>query len=62
MGGFFIANPGPEGVVGLGSGSVADPDPGSGAFFTPGSEMVKKHDAKPGSGSGMNNPDQISKS
>ncbi len=32
--------------------SVADLDPGSGAFFTPGSQMVKKS----GSGSGMNKP------
>jgi hypothetical protein len=40
--------------------SVADPDPGSGAFLTPGSgtRMVKKS----GSGSGMNNPDHISES
>ncbi len=36
--------------------SVADPDQGSGAVFTPGSRMGKKS----GSGSGMNNPDQIS--
>ncbi len=36
--------------------SVRDPDPGSGAFFTPGSGMDKKL----GSGSGMNNPDHIS--
>jgi hypothetical protein len=35
--------------------SVADPDPGSGAFLTPGSGMDKKS----GSGSGMNNPDHI---
>ncbi len=35
-------------------GSVADPDPGSGAFLTPG--MGKKS----GSGSGMNNQDHIS--
>jgi hypothetical protein len=34
---------------------VADPDPESGAFLTPGSGMGKKL----GSGSGMNNPDQI---
>jgi hypothetical protein len=33
--------------------SVADPDPDSGAFLTPGSGMGKK------SGSGMNNPDHI---
>ncbi len=38
--------------------SVADPDPGSGAFLTPGSGMSKKS----GSGSGMNNPDHISES
>jgi hypothetical protein len=38
--------------------SVADPDPGSGAFLTldPGSGMGKKS----GSGSVMNNPDHIS--
>jgi hypothetical protein len=35
-----------------------DPDPGSGAFLTPGSRMGKKS----GSGSGMINPDHISKS
>ncbi len=34
--------------------SVADPDSGSGAFLTPGSEMGKKF------GSGMKNPDHIS--
>jgi hypothetical protein len=38
--------------------SVADPDPGSGAFLTPGSGMGKKS----GSGSGINNPDHISES
>ncbi len=38
--------------------SVADPDPGSGAFLTPGSGMSKKS----GFGSGMNNPDHISES
>jgi hypothetical protein len=32
--------------------SVADPDPGSGAFLTPRSKM----DQKIGSGSGLNNP------
>jgi hypothetical protein len=42
--------------------SVADPDPGSGAFLTlesldPGSGMGKNQD--PGSGSGMNIPDHI---
>jgi hypothetical protein len=36
--------------------SVADSDPGSGAFLAPGSGMGKKA----GSGSGMNNPDHIS--
>ncbi len=36
--------------------SVADPDPGSGAFLTPRSGMSKKS----GFGSGMNNPDHIS--
>ncbi len=35
--------------------SIADPDPGSGAFLTPGSGMGKKS----ASGSGMNNPDHI---
>ena len=35
--------------------SVADPDPGSVAFLTPGSGMGKKS----GSGSGMNNQDHI---
>ncbi len=38
--------------------SVSDPDPGSGAFLTPGSGMGKKS----GSGSGMNNLDNISES
>ncbi len=38
--------------------SVADPDPGHGAFFTPGSGMGKKLI----SGSGMNIPDHISES
>jgi hypothetical protein len=38
--------------------SVADPDPRSGAFLTPGSRMNKKS----GSGSGMNNLDHISES
>jgi hypothetical protein len=40
----------------LGKNHVTDPDPGSGAFLTPGSGMGKKS----GSGSEMNNPDQIS--
>jgi hypothetical protein len=40
------------------SNSVADPDLGSGAFFTPGYRMGKKS----GSGSGMNIPDHISES
>jgi hypothetical protein len=39
-----------------GSPSVGDPDPGSGAFLTPGSGIGKK------SGSGMNNLDHISES
>jgi hypothetical protein len=39
--------------------SVADPNPGSGAFLTPGSGRMGK---KSGSGSGMNNPDHISES
>jgi hypothetical protein len=38
--------------------SVADPDPGPGAFLTPGSGMGKKS----GSGSWKNNPDHISES
>jgi hypothetical protein len=38
--------------------SVADPDPGSGAFLIPGSGMGKKS----GSGSGMKNPEHISES
>ncbi len=38
--------------------NVADPDPGSGAFLTPGSGMGKKSR----SGSGMNIPDHISES
>jgi hypothetical protein len=37
-------------------GSVADPDPGSGAFLAPGSWMGRRS----GSRSGMNNPDNIS--
>jgi hypothetical protein len=36
--------------------SVEDPDPGSGAFLTPGSGM----DKKTGNGSGTNNPNHIS--
>jgi hypothetical protein len=40
--------------------SVADPEPGSGAFLTPGS--VNRMGKKSGSGSGMNNPDHISES
>jgi hypothetical protein len=36
--------------------SVAEPDPGSGAFLTPRSGMGKKS----GFGSGMNNPNHIS--
>ncbi len=40
------------------SPSVADPDPRSGAFLTPGSGMVKKS----GSGCRMNNPNHISES
>jgi hypothetical protein len=38
--------------------SVAEPDPGYGAFLTAGSGMRKNS----GSGSGMNNPDLISES
>ncbi len=37
--------------------SVADPDPGSGAFLTPGSGMGRSQHPDPGSG--MNNPDHI---
>jgi hypothetical protein len=40
--------------------SVADPDPGSGAFLTPGTGMGNK--SAPVSGSGMNSPDHISES
>ncbi len=47
--------------------SVADPDPGSDAFVTPGFGIrcpgwVKKPDPDPRFGSGMNNPDHISES
>jgi hypothetical protein len=38
--------------------SVADPDPGSGAFLTPGFRIVKKSR----SGPGKTNPDHISES
>ncbi len=38
--------------------SVADPDPGSGAFLSRGSGIGKKS----GSGSGMKNPDYITES
>ncbi len=38
--------------------SVANPDPGSGAFLTPGSGMGRKSASR----SGMNNPDHIFKS
>jgi hypothetical protein len=41
------------------STSVADPDPGSGAFLTPG---VKNQDLYPGSGSGINILDGICES
>jgi hypothetical protein len=37
--------------------SVADPDPGSGAFLTRGSGMGRSQHPDPGSG--MNNPDHI---
>jgi hypothetical protein len=39
---------------------VTDPDPGSGAFLTPGSGMGKNQDPDPGAG--MNFPDYISDS
>ena len=39
------------------SNSVADPDPGLGAFLTPGSGILDGR--KSASGSGMNNPDHI---
>jgi hypothetical protein len=44
--------------------SVADPDPGSGDFSTPGSGIWdgKKLNPDPKSGPGMNNPDHISES
>jgi hypothetical protein len=45
-----------QSVMHRGEVSVADPDPGSGAFWTPGFGMGKKS----GSVSGMNNPDHIS--
>ncbi len=37
--------------------SVGDPDPGLGAFLTPGSGMGESQ--HPDTGSGMNNPDHI---
>ncbi len=44
----------------LSKSSVADPDPGSGAFLTSGSGMGKKiRNPDPRSGSWMNNPDHI---
>jgi hypothetical protein len=65
---FFLYEP-------LESFSVADPNPGSGAFLTAGSGIrclfdlwirdpgwVKNQDPDPGSGSGINNPDHISES
>jgi hypothetical protein len=49
---FFL----PQGQVSaMDLSSVADPDPGSGAFLTTGSGMGRKS----ASGSGMNNPDNI---
>jgi hypothetical protein len=42
--------------------SVADTDPGSSAFLTPGSGIRDNQEPDPGSGSGMNIPDHISKS
>jgi hypothetical protein len=43
--------------------SVANPDPGFGAFLTPGSGMGKEtQDPDPETVSGMNNPDHISES
>jgi hypothetical protein len=39
------------------SNSLADPDPGLGAFLTPGSGILDGR--KSASGSGMNNPDHI---
>jgi hypothetical protein len=41
-------------------GSIADPDPGSGDFLTPGTGMGKNQDPDPGSGFGMNIPDYFS--
>jgi hypothetical protein len=48
---------------------IRTPDPGTGAFLTPGygirdqgSEMGKNQDPDPKSGSGMNNPAQVSES
>jgi hypothetical protein len=43
-------------MIDIDRGSIVDPDPGSGAFWTPGSGMGKK------SRSGMNIPDHISES
>jgi hypothetical protein len=45
-------------IVPYGTVPVSVADPESGAFLTPGSGMGKKS----GSGSGMNNPDNISES
>jgi hypothetical protein len=42
--------------------SVADPDPGSGAFFTPRSGIRDGKNQDPGSGAGMNIPVHISES
>jgi hypothetical protein len=41
----------------IGNNSVTDPDPGLGAFLTPGSGI--RDGRKPASGSEMNNPDHI---
>jgi hypothetical protein len=38
-----------SGFFGLGTGSVADPDPGSGAFLTPGSGIRNRFFPDPGS-------------
>ncbi len=46
-----VADPEPrlvEGSENFLAGSVADPDPGSGAFLTPGSGMGKNQDPDPG--------------
>jgi hypothetical protein len=45
-----VTNRGQSYLVFIVSDSVADQDPGSGAFLTPGSGMEKKSDPDPGGG------------